>query len=178
MRRPETKWLAWTVMGGLLATACGGVQQGNWQMARGDHAAAEKTFTAILADRPDDVAARRRLGLVYFNTGRYELAAAQFKEARTASVPDAQLLYGLSLVGAGRTAEGCQEMEAFSHPTLYRITQEIRAEVGRGCGQADPSVLRARLRRAWDEGVRQEEIDRRGEDGGGGAAPNAQSTLL
>ena len=62
--------------------------------------------------------------------------------------------------------------------TLAPRLEEIRAEVGRGCGQADPSVLRARLRRAWDEGVRQEEIDRRGEDGGGGTAPNAQSTLL
>ena len=177
MRCPGATWAACAVLG-LLATACGGVQQGNVQMARGAYAAAEKTFKAILADHPGDTTAHRRLGLVYFNTGRYDLAAEQFKDARTLTVPDAQLLYGLSLIGAGKTVEGCQEMEMFSHPTLYRITQEVRAEVGRACGQTDPQALRAGLRRAWDEGVRQEEIDRRDDDGSGGPPPNAQSTLL
>ncbi len=163
----------------LAATACGSVQQGNIQLARGDLPAAEATFKSVLAANPDSLTARRRLGMVYFQSGRYALAAEQFRQARGGNVPDAQLLYGLSLVGEGKTDEGCREMEAFSHPTLYRITQEVRAEVGRSCGAEDPQVLRVRLRRAWDEGVRQEESDRRDDEGGGGGGvPNGQSTLL
>lgn len=156
-----------------MLSGCGPVGQGNTQMARGDYGGAEASFKSVLAANPDNVVARRRLGVLYFQTGRYDQAAAEFSRIvnRDRMNPMTQIYYGVSLVGAGRVDEGYGVLASFSHPNKFRVTQEIRDEASRRWGVTDPKELMYRMERAWEEGERQENIDNR--DGnsrfGGGA---------
>jgi tetratricopeptide (TPR) repeat protein len=165
MIRTKLSLCGLAVLGTLLLASCASQTVGEGSYLAGDYPAAEAKIQAYLAEHPDSVSARRRLAIVYFDGGKYPQAAEQFAAfvPKTRNMYEEQLYYGLSLLGAGRTAEGMEVLQGFSYPEHFRIQEFVRAEVGRIDPAKDPHLSLIQLRNAWQRGVVFEEQERRGD---------------
>jgi tetratricopeptide (TPR) repeat protein len=164
----------------LFLSGCAGpVGQGNMALLRGDYQQAEALFQKAIAEDPENLTARRRLGMTYFYMGRdkdptkFGPAVEQFEiigESRTMQ-PEEQFYYGLSLIGQGHRDKGFAALKTLSHPTKFRVQQFVRERAAQleAFRELPLRKLFAEMEKSWREGEeedRREKIDERDNDYG------------
>ncbi len=139
----------------LLTVSCSTFQKGNEALYAKEYQTAITDFQNALAENPNNIMIKRKLGYAHFKNADYNQAAAIFDEILgvKADDSDSSFFLGLSLIGAGKRSEGFTVLSDFQDPNMFELKQAVVYEAGAMQGQDLPTdVILTRMEKARDTG--------------------------
>lgn len=144
-----------------LLTGCSPTVRGSMALASGDYELALARYNEALAQDPDSVYLRQRIGLTYFAKKDYASAETWFQDilVRKPGEPYALFYLGLSRIGKGEGAAPLNALARFPWPDKFYQQKFVREEAERLLGHPEmpPAEIIRSLQDALEEG-RQEQI--------------------
>ncbi|OIO05625.1 MAG: hypothetical protein AUJ49_01050 [Desulfovibrionaceae bacterium CG1_02_65_16] len=115
------------------ATGCSPAVRGSMALGKGDYAAALANYNEALADNPDSIYIRQRIGLTYFTMRDYAKAEACFRDilSRAPGEPNALFYLGLSRIGKGEGQAALTDLTRFRWPFKYYQQKFVQEEASR-----------------------------------------------
>lgn len=159
---PRLALLCLTVLCACLLAGCSLAVRGSMALASGDYDLALSRYQEALAQDPDSLYLRQRIGLTYYTKKDYAQAEASFLDilARSPGEPNALFYLGLSRIGKGETATALDELTHFSWPDKYYHQKFVRAEAVRLLGHPElpPVEVIRSLQDALEQGRKEQDL--------------------
>lgn len=130
---PTLASLALTVLCLCLLTGCSPTVRGSMALASGDYDLALAHYNEALAQDPDSIYLRQRIGLTYFTRKDYVRAQATFQDilARSPGEPNALFYLGLSRIGKGEGQAALADLTIFAWSSKFYHQKFVREEAER-----------------------------------------------
>lgn len=165
MRTTLPTLLALAALCAPLLTGCSTAVRGSMALTSGDYDRALALYGEALAQDPDSIYLRQRVGLTHFTKKDYARAEASFREILSLrpGEPNAAFYLGLSRIGKGERGPALEDLLGFSWPDKYYQQLFVREEAERLLRHPDMPAAETItcLKDALEQGrLKQEESER------------------
>ncbi|WP_084448473.1 tetratricopeptide repeat protein [Desulfovibrio inopinatus] len=137
------------------SVSCSTYQKGNEALYAKDYQSSIADFEKALAENPNDLVVKRKLGYAFYKNKEYDKAVKIFDEVIGVkhNDPDSTFFLGLSLIGAGERVEGFKVLLDFKDGPMYELKQAVVYEAGVLQHQDLPiDIILTRMEQARDTG--------------------------
>ncbi len=145
-----------------LLGGCSPAVRGSMALTAGDYDQALARYNEALAQDPDSIPLRQRIGLTYFTKKDYASAEASFRDIlqRQPGEPNAAFYLGLSRIGKGEVRPALDELTRFSWPGKYYHQKYVRDEAVLLLRHETmpPAEATRRLQNALEEGRKEQNL--------------------
>lgn len=159
---PRLTLLCLTALCACLLAGCSPAVRGSMALASGDYDLALSRYQEALAQDPDSLYLRQRIGLTYYKKKDFAQAEASFLDilARSPGEPNALFYLGLSRIGKGETATALDDLTRFSWPGKYYHQKFVREEAVRLLRHPEqpPAEVIRSLQDALEQGRKEQDL--------------------
>ncbi|MDP2847188.1 MAG: hypothetical protein Q8O35_03220 [Humidesulfovibrio sp.] len=159
-RQSTVTALALTILCLCLLTGCSPAVRGSMALANSDYELALAHYNEALAQDPDSLYLRQRIGLTYFEKTDYANAETWFLDilSRKPGEPNALFYLGLSRIGKGEGEASLKELMSFRWSDKYYHQKFVREEAERLLRHPEmpPAQVIRSLQDALEEGRKEQ----------------------